>query len=121
MTTPTDRIIDEAAMAELPPPVARCLRRSGVLGQTVPARVRLHQRGDILLRGKWLPFTAEETYTLEPPSFEWNAAVRLLGLPLARAKDSLVGGQGLMHVQLLNLCTVVDATGPEMDQGALMR
>ena len=118
---PIEHILDEAALEQLPVPVAQSLRRSGVLGHPIPQRVQLRQRGEILLRDRWLPFTAGETYTLDPPSFEWKAVVRMAGLPIARAKDSLVGGRGRMHVRLLNLITVVDATGTEMDQGALMR
>ena len=121
MNRPARPVLDEAAIEQLPAPVARSLRRSGVLGRPVPQRVSLRQQGEILLRGRWFPFTADESYTLEPPSFEWNAAVKLAGVPLARAKDSLADGRGGMHVRLLNLFSVVDATGPEMDQGALMR
>lgn len=117
----TGHILDEAAFEQLPSPVARNLRRAGVLGNPIPRRVRLRQRGEILLRERWLPFTADEVYTLDPPAFEWTAGIKRAGLPLARAKDSLAGGRGRMHVRLLNLFTVVDATGPEMDQGSLLR
>ncbi len=113
--------LDESSIEPLPAPVARSLRRSGVVGRPVPHRVRVRQRGQILLRDTWLPFTAQEAYSLDPPSFTWVAAVRLAGLPIARAKDSLTGGKGRMHVRLFNLVTVVDASGPDMDQGALMR
>jgi hypothetical protein len=81
----------------------------------------LRQRGEILLRDRWLPFTADEVYTLDPPAFEWTAGIKLGGLPIARAKDSLADGRGRMHVRLLNRFTVVDASGPEMDQGSLLR
>jgi hypothetical protein len=117
----TQHIISEASIQKLPPPVARSLRRSGAVGQPVPNRVRLSQRGQILLSDRWLPFTADETYTLDPPSFDWAASVRLAGLPIARAKDSLADGRGRMQVRLANLFTVVDASGPEMDQGSLLR
>lgn len=121
MNPPTERILDESSIARLPPPVERSLRRSGVLGRPVPSQVRLRQRGEILLRDRWFPFAADQTYTLDPPSFEWVARVRLAGLPIARAKDSLVGGEGRMHVKLLGFLTVVDATGAEMNQGSLLR
>jgi hypothetical protein len=92
-----------------------------VIGQPVPKRVALQQRGQILLRDRWFPFAADETYTLDPPGFKWRGAVKPAGIPIARARDSLADGRGRMHVRLLGLFTVVDETGPEMDQGALMR
>ena len=105
----------------LPAPVRRSLLRSGVVGRQVPARPDLRQRGQMLLRGRWLPFTAAESYTLDPPGFTWNGTVRMAGIPRTRARDSLTGGRGGMRVRLLGLFTVVDESGPAMDQGALMR
>lgn len=121
MASLSDHIVNESALQQLPSPVARCLRRSGVVGQPIPQRVAIRQTGEILLRDRWLAFTAAETYTLEPPSFEWNATVKLAGVPIAKATDTLANAAGRMHVRALNLFGVVDATGPEMDQGALMR
>lgn len=118
MTEPT---ITDEALGHLPPPVQRSLRRSGVIGRPVPDEVSLRQEGEILLRSKWFPFTASQGYTLDPPSFQWNAVVRLAGVPFAWAEDSLSDGRGRMHVRALRLFTVVDESGPEMDQGALMR
>jgi hypothetical protein len=118
---PTGDILDESSLRHLPSPVARSLGRSGVVGRPIPRHVQLRQRGEILLRDRWFPFTAKQVYTLDPPSFEWVAGVKVAGLPIVRAKDSLASGHGRMHVRLLNLFTVVDATGTEMDQGALMR
>jgi hypothetical protein len=92
-----------------------------VVGHHIPRSVTLHQQGEILLRSRWFPFTAEEDFTLDPVGFEWTASVRLAGIPLARARDSLSEGRGRMLVRLLGRFTVVDETGPEMDQGALMR
>ncbi len=113
--------VNDETIGDLPAPVRRSLRRSGVVGRQVPGRVTLRQRGEILLRDKWFPFTAGESYTVDPVGFEWKAMVKLGGLPLARAEDSFSDGQGRMHVRLLGAFTVVDETGPEMDQGALMR
>jgi hypothetical protein len=114
-------LITDDAINHLPRPVRRSLRRSGVIGTAVPERVTLRQRGEILLRNKWFPFTARQHYMLKPPSFRWTATVRLGGVPFAWAEDSLTEGRGRMHVRVLRLFTVVDETGPEMDQGSLMR
>lgn len=107
----------------LPVPVQRCLRRSGLVDGEVPVGVRVLQRGEIRNGpdGRWLRFTAEEDYTLDPPGFVWNAALRVAGMRAGRATDSLVSGRGRMRVKLLGVFNVVDASGPEMDQGSLMR
>jgi hypothetical protein len=116
-----DEIVRDETVAELPSPVQRCLRRSGVIGLRVPERITVRQQGEILLRDRWTRFTASESYTVDPPGFEWNASVKVAGLPLARAEDSLAGARGRMFVRLLGMITVVDESGPEMDQGSLMR
>lgn len=115
------QILDESSIQHLPEPVVRSLRRSGVLGRPIPRRVNIKQRGEILLNDRWFPFDADQSYTTDAPSFAWTARVKIAGLPIARATDSLVGGRGRIHVRLLNLFTVVDASGKEMDEGALMR
>lgn len=114
-------VITDEMIGDLPPPVVRSLRRSGVLGRAVPKAVSLHQEGEILLKTRWFPFTATEDYRLDSPGFEWKATVTVAGLPIARAADSLDKGRGRMHVRLFGRITVVDAVGPEMDQGSLMR
>jgi len=115
------RVVTPESVDRLPPPVARSLRRSGVVDRPVPSSVSLAQRGEILLRDRWLPFTATESYTLDPASFRWDSTVKLAGVPIARATDSLQGGRGRMHVKALGLFTVVDETGPVMDQASVVR
>ena len=116
MATVTDQSLEP-----LPAPVARSLRRSGVIGRPIPSTVDLRQVGEILLRDRWFPFTAAESYRVDTPAFEWRGTVGMFGLPLAKARDTLADGRGRMHVRLLGLKTVVDESGPEMDQGSLMR
>ena len=117
------RVLSEESIAELPQPVQRSLRHSGIVGRNIPTAVRLRQEGQIRKGpdSRWLRFTAQEEYTLDPPRFHWRAALKIAGLTLGHATDSLLDGQGRMRVRLLGLLTVVDEAGPEMDQGTLMR
>ena len=69
----------------------------------------------------WMRFSASETYTVLEPGFEWSAALKMGGLRLGKAVDTFAEGHGRMHVRLLGLIDLVDAQGPELDQGALMR
>jgi hypothetical protein len=116
-------VVLEETVAELPAPVRRSLRRSGVVGREIPSRVTVRQKGQLRqgTDSRWLSFTAQEEYRLDPPGFVWSAALKIGGLRVGRATDELAGGHGRMHVRLLGLFDVVDATGPEMDQGVVMR
>jgi len=115
--------VSEESIARLPDPVRRSLLRSGVVGTEIPEIVTVTQEGQIRTSAdrKWLRFVARETYTLDPPGFEWSARLKMAGLTTGRAIDSLDHGRGAMKVKLLGLATVVDESGPEMDQGARMR
>ena len=113
----------EQTIAGLPAPVQRSLRQSGVVGSKIPTSVEVWQKGRIRQapKGRWLSFTAHEIYTLDQPGFVWNAALKSAGITVGRATDSLRDGTGRMHVRVLGLFNVVDATGSEMDQGSLSR
>jgi len=116
-------LVTPEMVADLPEPVGRSLHRSGVIGSDVPATVTLRQKGQIRTGAdvRWLRFKATEQYRLDPPGFDWKASLKIAGLTLGRATDSLKDGHGRMHVRLLGLSTVVDAMGAEIDQGSLMR
>ena len=114
---------EDLDLDHLPAPVRRSLVRSGVLERSVPTIVSVRQRGRIRTSSdsKWLPFTARERYALDPPFFAWDATLKIAGIGVGRARDAFEDGHGSMRVRLLGLFTVVDASGPEMDQGSLMR
>lgn len=116
-------VLTPDAIADLPAPVKRSLRRSGLVDRLIPTAVEVRQKGAIRTSptGRWLRFTAQERYRLDEPEFVWEAKLKSAGLTVGRATDSLEAGRGRMHVRILGLLNVVDATGPEMDQGSLMR
>ena len=89
------------------------LRRAGVIGGEVPAAVRVLQEGQIRTRagGRWLRFTAEEDYTLDPPGFVWNASL-LLAECTGRTGDRFVRERSWPNAsEAVGLFTVVDASG----------
>jgi Family of unknown function (DUF6544) len=118
MTVVTEELIDR-----LPVPVQRCMRVAGVLGTAVPSEVIVHQVGRIRTseKSKWLRFKSREIYEVEQPGFEWKAALKIGPMTAGRAIDTYRGESGRMHVKLLGMIDVVDAAGPEIDQGSLMR
>jgi hypothetical protein len=116
-------IVTEEQAQQLPVPVRRMLHIAGVIGRPVPAAVRLRQRGHIRIgRGwPWLPFEARQVFTTDPPCFIWRAAMKPLLMFPVNARDAFLGGHGRMTVRLGRALTIVDARGPELDQGELLR
>lgn len=118
MNTVTSKMLEG-----LPSPVRRYLAYTGVVGKPIPRTVSLRQVGKIRASADkpWMKLDAEENYTIDPPGFSWVGTVRKMGLPFIRARDSFQNGKGRMLVKCGGLVTLADATGMEMDQGAMMR
>jgi hypothetical protein len=110
-------------LEHLPEPVQRYLTYTGVLGFPWIETVHLRQLGTFRQGADrpWMPFTADESYTTDPPSLTWNARFKLAGLPLLRARDRYEQGHGHMYGKLAGLITVFDARGEELDQATMLR
>jgi hypothetical protein len=116
-------LITKADIDGLPESVQRYMGYSNVLGKKRASSVRLKQKGFIRMNRdqKWIPLEAKEYYSVDPPGFIWYGRARMLPLIFFEALDRYVDNSGKMLVKLLSLIKVVDATGVEMDQGAMMR
>jgi hypothetical protein len=121
--TPEPAIVTEADVARLPDPVGRWLRWSGVVGQPVPRSVRLTQEGRFRMgEGRsWTPFTAEEVFTTDPPGFLWYTEMTMAPWVSVVGRDRYADGAGSIEMRLLGLVPVADASGPDLDRGALLR
>lgn len=118
--TPT--MLTEAMIAPLPAPLQRWLRWSGVVGKPLPTTVRLRQEGTLRLATfGWVPFTAEEYYSTQPPAFLWTADVALAPGISVRGTDHYIAGHGALDIRLLGAIPLASDDGPEMDEGALLR
>jgi uncharacterized protein DUF6544 len=116
-------VVTEEMLADLPEPVARYLRYTGVVGKPFPGIVRLRQTGRMRPGPgqPWIPLNAEEHYSVRPPGFVWAGALRLGPLVVVRARDMYAEGTGRMLVKVASLWPVVDASGEQMDQGGMTR
>ena len=83
-------VVTEEMLSDLPEPVRRYLRYTGVVGRPFPGTVRLHQKGTMRVGPgqRWLPLDAEEHYSVRPPGFVWAGTVRVGPLVVGRARDS---------------------------------
>lgn len=107
----------------LPSPVQKWLIHSNVIGKEEVKSVRLKQQGRMRTEknGKWMPSKAEQYFTINEPGFIWIADVQMAPLVQLSGIDSYKEGTGKMKIKLFSLFPVVDAEGPEMDSGTMMR
>jgi hypothetical protein len=118
-----DSVITEENISGLPESVQRYLRYSKVIGHEKINCARLKQQGFIRMNpdAKWMPIEAEEYYTVDPPALLWHCRAKMMPLLTFEAVDKYVDNTGSMQGKLLSFIKVVDASGIEMDQGAMMR
>jgi hypothetical protein len=120
---PEPPTVTEDELSGLPEPVQRWLRWAQVVGKPVPRTVRLTQEGRFRLgqeRG-WMPFTAEEVFTTNPPGFLWTTSMRMFPGVSIVGRDLYANGEGSIEMRLFGLIPVANASGPELNQGALLR
>jgi hypothetical protein len=117
------RLVTADMMAGLPEPVQRYMAYTGLTGTPWIESVRLKQVGRFRLGADrpWMPLTAVETYTTDPPGLIWNARFKVAGLPILRARDCYEAGRGHMYGKLAGLLTVFDLRGDELDQATRVR
>jgi len=117
------KVVTEEDIKYLPEPIQRYLRYSQIIGKEEIKTVRLKQKGFIRTseKQKWMLFEAEQYYTTNPPGFIWFATAKAAPFLSIKVRDRFYEGRGNMLVKLFGLKNIADATGPEMDQGTLIR
>lgn len=117
-------IITIEDLAGLPPCVQKWMERSQVVGKEKISTVRLKQKGLMRLTvdQPWMPFEAQQYFTVDQPGFVWKAKVKMNPLLYFAGRDRYFQGHGEMNIKALSLLTVVNASGSsEMDQSTLLR
>ncbi|KGM44801.1 hypothetical protein P9D43_11310 [Neobacillus niacini] len=119
----SSKTIGREDMKNLPYPVQRWLINSNVIGKDEVKTVRLKQQGRMRTEknGKWMPTKAEQYFTINEPGFIWIADVKMAPLVRLSGIDTYKAGTGKMKIKVFSLFPVVDAKGPEMDSGTMMR
>lgn len=114
--------IQVESLRDLPPIVQKWLIRSNVIGNPPIQTLYIKQKGEMRtkVQGKWLPFEAEQFINANNPGFIWNAAVRSGFAPIY-ARDKFIHDHGNMLIKGLYTIPIADSSGPEIDQGTLMR
>lgn len=117
------RSIDRHALTRLPTPVRAYLELA--LGQrgTAPRTLRLRHTGRFkpALEGPWREIVGAQNYSADPPGFVWWGRVKIAPGVWIDARDRSLRGAGNMVVALESTFELMDRSGPELDQGALLR
>lgn len=114
--------VEEEELTRLPPTVQRYLRFMGVVGQPRDWSFRLAWSGHFRLRpdGGWLPAKAWQYNTRLDVARVFRMRLRMGGVLPVVGHDTYVDGHGRLLVRLLDLITVEDAQGHELDVGELV-
>jgi hypothetical protein len=105
----------------LPLAVRQWLQYSRVIGTTPLSTVRLRQQGEFDLGRGWMPFTAEQYFTIDPPGFVWKASFQMAPMLSVTGRDRYRAGVGSIDMRLLSLVPVARKAGGGLNQGALLR
>ncbi len=120
---PVGAVVQESEIEALPGPLRRYFEGINIIGKKKIKAARITQKG--LMRTKpdqkWMPFTAEQYFTVNPPSFVWNVTVKPLFFVRLKGRDRYFNGKGNMLIKILPFFKVVDESGCEIDQGTLVR
>ena len=114
--------VAQPASAELPPPVARY--RQIAVGDRAPVRTLTVRHGGTFRmspKAKAVPIRGTQLFTADPPGFLWLGHIRMAPGVWIDARDMSVAGEGSMRVLLDDTVPLVDAHGPQLDQGSALR
>jgi hypothetical protein len=117
--------VDLRELVGLPAPVQAYFAKALSEGQPKVASVRVRHEGAFNMgetTDRWKPFTSYQRVITRPPSFEWNARIRLLPGFGVRVREAYVAGEGLLQAKLFGVFTVASARGGgDFARGELMR
>jgi hypothetical protein len=118
------QVITEDMIQEMPDPVQRWLRNSGVIGKEKIHTVYLRQKGSMRLKPEqkgWMKADAEQYFTIDKPAFVWRVRTPVMGLPVV-GRDIFRDGKGGMQIKLAGIVPVVNlADNPKLNEATLQR
>ena len=109
----------------LPAPVQKYLR--AVLKDSQPKlkSAQISTEGKFLLdaeKDKWVPFTATQLFTANPPAFDWNARMPMMPGMNVYVQDAYAKEEGVLHAAMFGLIDLANLRGTtDVAQGELMR
>ncbi len=122
--TVDNRVITEESISNYPEPLKKYIRFVGAIGKKPYRMVVLKQEGMFTTDPgkKPVPITARQYVRLgDKPAFLWFATLKMAPGVFVKGRDKYISGKGNMLIKLLGTIKVVEAAGPEIDQGSAYR
>jgi hypothetical protein len=119
-----DRIISENDLQQLPQPVQRWLRHSGLIGKPYIHLGKVTQQAEMKLKPdqeKWMAAKAIQYSTINVPAFIWTVDAQMNGLLHFFIRDKFEAGKGEILIKLNALFNIVNAKGAKLDEGSAQR
>jgi len=115
---PASSPVTAADLAHLPPALQKYLDRCRVVGRARVENFHARFRGEMRRSpdAAWMPIEAEQYSFVPEPARLFLMHATLLGIPFD-ALHLYLGPEASMQVKVASLFRVVDARGPEMNQG----
>lgn len=117
-------IITESAIQQLPAPVQRWMRSTGIIGKPAINTARVNQKALMKMKPEqqdWQTAQAEQYTTTNPPAFIWTVNMKMAPLIKIKGRDKFIDGKGEMLIKINSLINVVNEKGTRMDEGTLQR
>ena len=116
--TGTPEILTEKDIAHLPEPIKKYIRLTGFMGKEKISNIFLKGCGQIRSSEKsgWMQFASEQYNFFSNPLRAFYIKAKKMGVP-AIGLHLYKNEKATMVIKILNLFKVVDAHGPEMNQG----
>ncbi len=116
-------LITREDIQHLPQSVQRCMKYSQVIGTPKIKKVCLKQTGIFKTapHKPWAPFTADQWFNVDGASFEWRMDMKMAPFVHVKGVDRLSDGKGEMKIRLFGIIPLINAKGPEIDQGSMTR
>jgi hypothetical protein len=111
-------LVTEADLSDLPAPVQKYLRFTGSVGKPRIQNFKAVFSGDFRngLNGPWMAFRSEQYNFIDQPTRLFLMKATMYGLPV-EGLHIFRGDSATMQIKLASFIQVVNANGPEMNQG----
>lgn len=121
----TVRTYDPSEIEGLPPPVKRYFSVVLEAGHAIATSVRFRQQGQFRMDENthtWQTFQASQFVTMQPPSFDWDARIRLAPGVNIWVRDTYAISAGSLRAAILGIITVANSHDTAASaRGELMR
>ncbi|MGQ9603295.1 MAG: DUF6920 family protein [bacterium] len=118
-------ISDSCQIDDIPEPARSYFKKVLKENPALIQSVRIKQSGTFntgQTKEKWKRFESRQYVVTHPPSFIWDARIRIVPFLNVFVHDGYVEGRGILEANLLGLIKLMgDLRIPEVDQGELMR